>query len=198
MNTEIAAMLRKIRTLEDEIEALVAARRAALHVHIHDGRLAFEQGVRERHRELRIRLSHYILGARPLVILTAPFIYLAIVPFLLLDLCVTLFQAICFPVYGIQKVRRADYLIFDRAQLGYLNALEKINCVYCSYGNGLIAYVREIGARTEQYWCPIKHAQRILAAHGQYENFVDFNDAENYRSELAALRSQLNQDRRSE
>lgn len=198
MNTEIAALLRKIRTLEDEIETQVEARRAALNVHIRNGKVAFERGVRERHRELRVRLSHYILGARPLVVLTAPFIYLAILPFVLLDLCVTLYQAICFPVYGIQKVKRADYLIFDRAQLGYLNALEKINCAYCSYGNGLIAYVREIAARTEQYWCPIKHAQRILSAHGHYENFVDFNDAENYRSELAALRKQLNQDRRSE
>lgn len=198
MNAEIAELLRRVRLLEDEIETLAAARRAALRMHIHDGMAAVENNIRARHRELRIRLSHYILGARPLVVLTAPFIYLAIVPFLLLDLCVTLYQAVCFPVYGIQKVRRSDYLIFDRAQLGYLNALEKINCAYCSYGNGLIAYVREIAARTEQYWCPIKHAQRILAAHGHYENFVDFNDAENYHSELATLRRQLSQDKRPE
>ncbi len=30
------------------------------------------------------------------------------------------FQGICFPVYGIPKVRRADYLIFDRGRLQYV------------------------------------------------------------------------------
>lgn len=194
MNREIASLLSRIHVLEDEIEALVAQRRAALNVRVHDGKVAFERGVRQRQREFKIRLSHYILGARPLVIITAPFIYMAIVPFLLLDLCISLYQAICFPIYGIRKVLRADYLIFDRAQLAYLNGLEKLNCAYCSYGNGLIAYVREIAARTEQYWCPIKHAQRVLAAHGHYENFVDFSDAENYRKDLETLRQQLGKD----
>lgn len=196
MNKDIASLLGRIHILEDEIEAVVAQRRAALNVHMHNGKVAFERGVRQRQRELKIRLSHYILGARPLVILTAPVIYMVIVPFLLLDLCISLYQAICFPIYGIRKVRRADYLIFDRAQLAYLNGLEKLNCAYCSYGNGLIAYVREIAGRTEQYWCPIKHAQRILAAHGHYENFVDFSDAENYRRELETLRKQLGKDER--
>jgi hypothetical protein len=43
-------------------------------------------------------------------------------------------------------------MIFDRTHLAYLNLVEKINCAYCSYGNGLAAYLREIAARTEQYW----------------------------------------------
>ena len=95
-----------------------------------------------RHRELKIRLSTYVLKAPPLVILTAPFIYALIVPFVLLDLFVTVYQFICFPVYGIPKVRRSNFLVFDRHHLAYLNILEKLNCAYCSYGNGLIAYVR--------------------------------------------------------
>jgi len=39
------------------------------------------------------------------------------------------------------------------------------------YENGLAGYFREIAARTEQYWCPIKHARRIKAAHGRYPRF---------------------------
>ena len=45
----------------------------------------------------------YILGAHPLVVLTAPVIYSLIFPLLLLDMFVTVYQAICFPGYGIAK-----------------------------------------------------------------------------------------------
>jgi hypothetical protein len=35
-----------------------------------------------------------------------------------------------------------------------------VNCVYCGYFNGLIAYVQEIAARTEQFWLPHKACQK--------------------------------------
>jgi hypothetical protein len=44
---------------------------------------------------------------------------------------------------------------------------------------------------TEQYWCPIKHSQRILQAHPHYHGFADYGDAEHYRSELSRLRTEL-------
>jgi hypothetical protein len=90
-------------------------------------------------------------------------------------------QAICFPIYRLETVRRADYLVCDRHHLSYLNALEKLNCAYCSYANGLIAYVGEIAARAEGYWCPIKHARRLAYAHRHYTEFSDHGDAEAYR-----------------
>jgi hypothetical protein len=184
MNPHIVALTEKIRVLEAELEAQLAQRRAELRVGLEKGRAFFEEEVLRRHRELRTRLSTYLLNARLLVILTAPFIYAVIVPLVLLDLFVTLYQAVCFPVYGIPKVRRRDYLVFDRHHLAYLNALEKLNCAYCSYANGLIAYVREIAGRTEQYWCPIKHARRVMGAHSRYATFEDYGDAEGYRKWL--------------
>ena len=39
---------------------------------------------------------------------------------LFFDACVSFFQWACFPVYGITKVRRSDYIVFDRHQLHYL------------------------------------------------------------------------------
>ena len=120
--------------------------------------------------------------------ITAPVIYSVIVPLVLLDLFVTVYQAVCFPVYGIPKVRRRDYLVFDRHHLAYLNALEKLNCAYCAYANGLIAYVREIASRTEEYWCPIKHARRLIGAHAYCATFEDYGDAEGYRRRLEELR----------
>ena len=68
-----------------------------------------------------------------------------IIPFVLLDLFVTVYQTVCFPVYGVPKARRSDYVAIDRKKLCYLNALEGINCLYCSYGNGVLAYAVEIG-----------------------------------------------------
>jgi hypothetical protein len=136
----------------------------------------------------------YIWNANLLVIVTAPAIYAMIVPLLLLDLFVTVYQAVCFPVYRIPKVRRADYFVFDRHHLAYLNVLEKLNCAYCSYANCLIAYVREIAARTEQYWCPIKHARRVIGSHARYASFDDFGDAESYQARLVELREKLSKE----
>lgn len=194
MNPQIAALIDRIQALEGELEAEMAKRRAELRIGLEKGRIAFEEELLRRHRELKTRLSAYILQAPPLVVLTAPVTYAMIVPLVLLDLFVTVYQAVCFPVYKIPKVRRRDYLVFDRHHLAYLNALEKLNCAYCSYANGLIAYVREIAGRTEQYWCPIKHARRVIGAHSHYAQFDDYGDAESYQKRLAELRERIGQD----
>jgi hypothetical protein len=180
-----------IRTLEAELDADLSERRAALRYRIERGRVTFDREVLARHRELRVRLGEFLAAARPMVILTAPVIYALILPFAILDLCVTLYQAICFPVYGIVRVRRADHIVIDRQHLAYLNGLQKLNCVYCGYCNGLTSYVREIAARTEQYWCPIKHARRTAGPHDRSAGFVDYGDAEGFRDRSQPLRDDL-------
>lgn len=72
-----------------------------------------------------------------------------------------------------------------------MNSLEKLNCVYCGYANGLLAYATEITARTEQYWCPIKHAHKLLGTHKRYARFLDYGDAEGYQNELESLRDEM-------
>ena len=191
MTKDIAALIERITALEAEVEAIIEARRDALRVRIAGGKPHFEPEPLRRHRLSRIHWWRYVRSARPLVLLTAPVIYALIVPLVALDLFFTVYQAVCFPVYGIGRARRGDYLVIDRAKLGYLNGIEKFNCLYCSYANGLIAYVQEIAGRTELYWCPIKHSQRLKATHGHYDQFVDYGDAENYQRELAALRAAL-------
>jgi hypothetical protein len=148
----------------------------------------FTDEVRQAHRSVKTPLWRYVRGARLLAVLSAPIIYLCLIPFLLLDLFLSFYQAVCFPVYGIPKVRRADYLIFDRGGLLYLNVLERFNCTYCSYANGLIAYVTEIVGRTEQHWCPIKHAHRCASQHGRYNHFLPYGNAGAYRERLDDVR----------
>ena len=187
MNSIVSDLLDRMKALELQLEAELARQHAQLKIGLENGRIAFEEEVLRRHRELKTRLTTYLRQANPMVVITAPVIYSMIIPFLLLDLFVSVYQAICFPVYGIKKVRRRDHLIFDRHHLAYLNLLEKFNCAYCSYGNGVIAYAREIAGRTERHWCPIKHARRAVGSHEQYNRFLEYGDAEAYRAEAANL-----------
>jgi hypothetical protein len=155
---------------------------------LRNGKIWFSEEIKREQRRLKTSLFRYILHSRFFAIVTAPFIYACIVPFVLLDLFVSLYQAVCFPVYGIPKARRRDYMAIDRNRLRYLNALEGLNCMYCSYANGLLAYVVEIAGRTEQHWCPIKHARRIQHAHDRYSHFLPYGDASAYRERLEKVR----------
>ncbi len=79
----------------------------------------------------------------------------------------------------------AGYFALDRHRLAYLNGIEKANCTFGTYANGVVAYVREVAARTEQYWCPIKHSRTVRDPHARYQGFFDYGDAEGYRHGVA-------------
>lgn len=191
MNANLRDILTRIAQLEDELEAELQHRRHALQADFENRRVHFEEAVLVQQRRFKTGLLHYILGAKLRHVLSLPFIFALLAPMLLLDVAITAYQWICFPLYRIQRVRRSDCWVYDRTHLAYLNLLEKLNCAYCSYGNGLAAYFTEIASRTEQYWCPIKHSRRIRHAHARYRHFVDYGDAENYKKELQELRRQL-------
>jgi hypothetical protein len=110
-----------------------------------------------------------------------------VLPFLLLDAAVAIYQLVCFPIYGIPKVRRKDYLVFDRGRLAYLNTIERVGCIYCSYANGLLGFITEIAARSEQYFCPIKHARPLVKTHSRYPKFLPYGDARAYKEQSAAV-----------
>jgi len=190
MNPRIEELMARIRELETELEADLEQKRALFHYHLENRRARFEQDILALHQRLRTGSLRYILDAPLSHILTAPVIYGAIFPLLLLDLAMSVYQAVCFPVYGIPRIRRADYFVYDRGLLPYLNWIERMNCLYCSYAIGLMTYAREIAGRTEQYWCPIKHARRLHDPHGHYAKFFDYGDVEGYRNELERLRRQ--------
>jgi hypothetical protein len=155
---------------------------------LRNGKVWFSKEMKREHSLLKTSLVRYVLHSRFLAIVTAPFIYAVIIPFVLLDLFVSVYQTVCFPVYGIPKARRRDYIAIDRNKLRYLNAIEGLNCMYCSYGNGVLAYAVEIAGRTEQHWCPIKHARRIQNAHDRYSHFFPYGDATAYREGIDKVR----------
>ena len=154
-------------------------------------RVEFERSVRDAHRKLKTNFFRWLVTNRPQNLITGPFIYGMAFPLLVIDALVTLYQWVCFPIYGITKVRRSDYLVYDRRHLGYLNFIEKFHCTYCEYANGLIGYLREIVARTEEYFCPIKHAHKILGTHERYQRFLEYGDADAYEAKLEEFRLAL-------
>jgi hypothetical protein len=181
MKQHIDELLAGIATLQEELEEEYRQKREEFE----RKRIELAGELLRQQRLYKIGLLRFLARTRLLVALTAPVIYLGWIPFLLMDLFVTLYQTICFPIYKIPRVRRADYIVFDREGLPYLNIIEN-----CSYGNGVAAYTREVAARTEQYWCPIKHARRLRAAHERYPQFFDYGDAEAFRQGLNRLRRQ--------
>lgn len=190
MNDRIHHLLAQLEAAEKELEQALQERQVHLNFSLKGKRVEFEKSVKKTHKQLKIGLMKW-LGNRPLNLITAPIIYGMVLPMLLLDLCVSFYQSACFPIYKIPKVKRDDYIIFDRHHLSYLNWVEKSHCMYCTYGNGLLAYATEIIARTEQYFCPIKHARKMMGRHARYASFVDYGDAEDYQAKLEQFRIDL-------
>jgi hypothetical protein len=152
---------------------------------------AGDPAARSTDRRHRAPLLTYVLRGDILTIVTAPVIYSLIVPFVIVDAWVSLYQAVCFRAWGVARVDRRDFFSIDRHKLGYLNGLEKVYCVYCSYVNGVIAYVREVAACTEQYWCPIRDGKRVRNRHDRYADFAPYGNGAAYRKALPSLRAKL-------
>ena len=197
MNDRIAQLLAQMTTLEEELRAAVQEQESKMFFQIRGKRVEFERSVKDAHRRLKKNFFRWLVTNRPQNLITGPIIYAMVIPMMMLDLCVSTYQFACFPIYGIRKVKRSDYFVFDRYQLGYLNFIEKSHCIYCEYGNGLMAYVTEILARTEQYFCPIKHAHKILGAHARYKLFLNYGDAADYEKRLEEFRVALGRERES-
>jgi hypothetical protein len=70
----------------------------------------FDKELRETHRKLRQSIPAYIREGDVLSLLTAPITYSLLLPLVMLDLWVTLYQSVCFPIYGIARVPRRRYL----------------------------------------------------------------------------------------
>jgi hypothetical protein len=191
MNDKIRHLLDQMAAIEEELRLAVHEQETSIFFQINGKRVEFKHTIREMHTQLKTGIFKWLVTNRPQNLITGPIIYSMIVPLVLLDLCVSFYQATCFPIYGVAKVKRGNYIVLDRQHLDYLNFIEKFHCTYCAYGVGLVAYVGEIIARTEQYFCPIKHARKILGTHARYAHFLDYGDAQDYETRLEGFRTAL-------
>lgn len=194
MPPEIRSLVEQLHAVEDELREALYQQHTRRLFSIEGTTIRFRPEVAAGHRSLKRGFFGWFFASRPQNILSAPFIYGMAAPMVVYDVFLTLYQAICFPLYQIPKVRRANYIRIDRHHLGYLNFVERLNCIFCGYANGLLAYAAEITARTEQYWCPIKHAHKLLGTHRRYADFLDFGDAEDYPARLEEYRKRLREE----
>ena len=188
MNDKLDGLLARLKLLEDELLVEIHAKEKQFNYTVHKKKIQFKKSVEREHRLLAKKLTRYWRDAKWSSYITTPIILSCIIPAALMDFWATVYQLICFPAYGIPKVRRGDYIILDRHHLRYLNGIERLNCAYCGYVNGAIAYVQEIAGRTEQHWCPIKHAVRLKLMHSRYAHFLDYGDGEQYRKRIEEVR----------
>jgi hypothetical protein len=189
-NKKILELLNQMEVIEKELNEIIHQQEIQFNYQLKGKKVEFENSIKEAHKKLKIGLIHWF-SKRPINLMTGPIIYSMIVPMLILDVCISFYQLTCFPIYKIKLVKRRDYMSFDRHHLHYLNWIEKFHCSYCAYGAGLLAYITEIVARTEQYFCPIKHARKVMGTHSRYIKFLDYGDAKNYQENLESYRKQL-------
>jgi hypothetical protein len=188
MIDQLDAVFAKFREAEVNLLRELQRKRQEFYYEVRKGKVHFTEAAKARQKNFLKRLARFLRDSNLLVLLTTPIIWFCVFPVVFLDLVITIYQMICFPVYGIPKVRRSDFILLDRHRLAYLNLIEKMNCLYCAYANGVFAFVTEVAARTEQYWCPIKHALRMKGVHSRYQNFFDYGDAEGYRRRIEQVR----------
>lgn len=191
MNENIRSLLKQINELEEELRDLLLKQQSDAIYKIKGKRIEFERAVMEAHRQFKTGLLRWLLTSKIQNVLSAPVIYGIFPMWCMLDICLSLYQGICFRLYGMPIVPRSNYIIIDRHKLAYLNIIEKINCVYCGYVGGLLSYGREIAICTEQYWCPIKHARNILDEHDKYVYFSEYGDASQYQANLEMAREDV-------
>lgn len=109
-----------------------------------------------------------------------PIISTCIIPIVITDIWAEIYHRTCFPLYGFPYVQRKNYIRIDRHKLKYLSFFQKIYCVYCGYGNGVIHYWGKIAGETERYWCGVQHRKGdgfvAPAHHGDFSEYGDEGD----------------------
>ena len=191
MNNKAKELMDAILKLEHELLEELKEQEEKFQYSLEGTKVRFEQAAKRAHKKIRTDIVHYFRKSTWRNIASIPFIYPMLVPIAFLDLCFSIYQHVCFRLYGIPRVKRGDYIILDRQYLSYLNGIEKLNCIYCGYGNGVAAFTTEIIARTEQYWCPIKHARAVSGGHKRYQNFLNYGDGENYHTQVLKFREDV-------
>ncbi|MCW8820704.1 MAG: hypothetical protein OQK45_00640 [Sulfurovum sp.] len=188
MNDKIREIVEEIESMKLKLAEEIAKQESHISYEIHNGYVKFDKEVVSKQKENMKNLLIWF-GEVPLLhFLAAPIIYGMIIPTILFDVILFIYQHTVFRIFKFGFIKRSNYVIFDHQYLGYLNPIEKLNCVYCSYVNGLMQYASAIAGRTEFYFCPIKHAKKVAYQHSYYDKYLVYGEEKDYQKNLKALR----------
>ena len=188
MNDKIRELIEEIDAMKLKLAEEIDKQESHISYEIKNGYVTFEKEVLAKQRENMKNLLTWFREVPLLHLLTAPLIYAMVIPAIIFDVLLFVYQQIAFRIFKFEFIKRSDYMHFDHQYLGYLNLIEKLNCLYCSYFNGLMLYASAIAGRTELYFCPIKHAKKIVSQHKFYEEFLSYGDEGEYQKKLKELR----------
>jgi len=188
MNDKIRELIEEIDSMKLKLAEEIDKQESHISYEIKNGYVTFEKEVLAKQRENMKNLLSWFREVPLLHLLTAPLIYAMVIPAIMFDVLLFVYQQVAFRVFKFEFIRRSDYMHFDHHYLGYLNIIEKLNCLYCSYFNGLMQYASAIAGRTELFFCPIKHAKKVVSQHKFYEEFLSYGDEEEYQKKLKELR----------
>jgi len=188
MSDKIKEIIAEIEAMKVKLGEEISQQESHISYEIQDGYVKFEKDVLDKQKENMKNLIAWFREIPLLHLLSSPLIYGMLIPAILLDLILFIYLQVIFRIYKFKMIKRSDYILFDRQYLGYLNSIEKLNCMYCAYFNGLMQYASAIASRTELYFCPIKHAKKIAYKHEHYDDFLRYGDEEDYQNKLKALR----------
>lgn len=180
INEKIKALQLQISKLEDQLVSNREQEQQAFDYRLRGRRAIFADPVKHVHKAKRTSVIDYMKKLSWKTYLTGSIVYFMIIPFAFLDLSVTVFQKVCFWAWEVPKVHRSTFVFIDRHHLEYLNGIEKLYCIFCGYANGVIGFTREVAARTEKFWCPIKHATKVIHAHEHYDEFINYGDVDGW------------------
>jgi len=188
MNDKIKELIEEIDAMKLKLAEEIDKQESHISYEIKNGYVTFEKEVLAKQRENMKNLLTWFREVPLLHLLTAPLIYAMVIPAIMFDVLLFVYQQVAFRVFKFEFIKRSDYMHFDHHYLGYLNIIEKLNCLYCSYFNGLMQYASAIAGRTELFFCPIKHAKKVVSQHKFYEEFLSYGDEEEYQKKLKELR----------
>jgi len=109
-NSAIQDLIDQFNQIKKNLEMDVESKRKQFDYQFNKKRIIFEKVLLKAHKKLKTGSLRYLFNANLLTIITAPLIYMLIVPLLLLDLFVSLYQAICFPIYKVKKLKEVTIL----------------------------------------------------------------------------------------
>ena len=191
MNEKIKEIIEQMEELEEKLKSEIEEHEKHISYEIKEGYVKFEENILKKQRENMKGLLAFFSEIPLSHLMTSPLVYAMVIPAVLLDIMLFIYQNVIFRIYGFEFVKRSDYIVFDRQYLRYLNCIEKLNCLYCSYFNGLMHYAAELAAKTEFYFCPIKHAKKILYRHRYYKEYLTYGDGDEYQERLKEIREKI-------
>jgi hypothetical protein len=101
--------------------------------------------------------------------LAAWLLYLALPAVIFIDIILILGNHIIFPLVGIPKINRSDYIKpFSRSKLMNVSIWYKLGCIYCSYTNGVAYYFQVIAMKIEFLYCPWKQKDKTKISHHRF------------------------------